>query len=124
MPVAQGAGEHDTGIRRAWKNASLRRIVSSFGAVNLAETAFVTALAIHAYSESGTLALGLVGARFLPSAAAGIFLGPSMDRRLGRRPLAAVAAARTAVLACAAACVVVGAPLAVAIVLIAVDAVV
>jgi hypothetical protein len=106
----------------AWRNPALGRLLTAFAGLNLAETAFVTALAIHAFQTSGTLALGLVGARLVAGSLLGAVLGPMLDVRLGYRPLGRVALARTVLLAAGAAGVIAGAPLGAVLALLAVDA--
>ena len=110
-------------MRELFNNRSLRRVLFAFASLNLAELAFVTALAIHVYRDSGTLALGLVGFRFLPAAVSGLLLAGAIDRRFGRRTLPDVAAVRTVLMALGALCVAADVALPVVIAVVVLDAV-
>jgi CRP-like cAMP-binding protein len=124
VPGAAVDHERDALLTEVWRNRALRRLLAGFAGLTLAETAFVTALAIHAFQTSGTLALGLVGARLLAGSLLGAVLGPMLEVRLGPRPLGRVAVARTGLLVAGAACVIAEAPLGAVLALLAIDAVV
>jgi hypothetical protein len=111
-----------SGFVEAIANPALRRLLTGFAALNLSEWSFVTALSIDAYRVAGTLAVGFVGFRFVPGALSSAVLAPLVESR--RQALPYIAAARFALLAIAACAVLIGAPLAVALVLVALDAVV
>jgi CRP-like cAMP-binding protein len=104
----------------ALANVGLRRLLLAFAALTLAEWAFVTALSIEAYRVGGTLAVGFVGFRFALGAVSTALLAPHVERR--RHVLSRIALARTLLLGVAAACVLGDVPLAVVLVVVAIDA--
>jgi CRP-like cAMP-binding protein len=100
----------------------MSRLLFAFGLVTAAEWACVTSLSIYVFGVGGTLAVGLVGFRFVPGAISSSLLAPRVERRRG--VLARISIVRAVLLAAAATWVLVGRDLAVVIVIIAIDAVV
>ncbi len=122
MSVTRAHAGDRSGFREALGNPDLRRLLASFAALSFSEWAFVTALSIDAFRVAGTLAVGFVGFRFVPGALSSALLAPLVENR--RRALTYLAAGRTALLGIAASAVVAGAPLALALVVVGLDAVV
>jgi predicted MFS family arabinose efflux permease len=77
----------------------LQRVSGAWFLSNFAEWAFVTALSIHEYRLHGPLALGLIGARFIPSALLGSVLLGALNHRAAPRVLQALSLARCLALA-------------------------
>src|SRR6202042_567586 len=107
-------------IRRALGNRALRRLLSAFSAVNLAEWGFVTALSIYAYRVGGALAVGFVGFRFLPGALSSALVAPIVDSRPGI--LTTITSLRVVVLGLGAAAVFAKLDLAIVLVVTSIDA--
>ena len=93
----------------------------AFAFVSTAEWAYVTALSVHALRRDGTIAVGFVGLRFFVGAVSSLIDTPSWLRRRGRNALAWISTARALGLAASAVLVAAGAPLAVLLVLLALD---
>jgi CRP-like cAMP-binding protein len=83
----------------------LKRVGLSWFLVNLAEWAYVTALAIDGYLTHGALAVGLIGARFAPAALIGSPLVGPASRRPPLLMLRTLSFARAMTVAAAAAMV-------------------
>lgn len=109
-------------LRQALGNRPLRRLLEAFAAVNLAEWAFVTALGIYAYRVGGALAVGFVGFRFFPGALSSALLAPLVDSRPG--VMTRITAVRVILLGLGSVAVLAGLPLAVALLITSIDAVV
>jgi CRP-like cAMP-binding protein len=105
-------------------NPSLRRVGASWFVTNFAEWAYVTALAIYGYRTHGALAIGLIGARFVPGALLGALLVGAVAHYRPTLVLRIVSLSRCVVVAGAAAAVATHAPLAVLVATIWVDAVI
>ena len=103
-------------------NASIRRLLAAFAAINIAEWGFVTALSIEAFRVDGTLAVGLIGLRLIAGAASSAVLSPLFDR--ARHTLPVIAAGRALVLSAAAGLVAVHAPLGATLALVVLDSVI
>jgi len=73
---------------------AIRSVLAGFAAVTLGEWVLGTTVAIHAYAVSGALAVGFVGFRFVPAAAAGLWTARLADHPQRERVLAATAAGR------------------------------
>ena len=73
----------------------VRRIVGAFGAVTVGEWVLGTAVAIAAYHRVGSLAVGLVGFRFVPAALAGLWTSRLSAARRREVVLTLTALART-----------------------------
>lgn len=95
----------DESRRGAWRrsalfvvgaNMELRRLLEAFAAVNFAEWALVTSVAVHLYHVSGFLAVGVVGFRYVPAAIGSLFVAPFVHRHSGRSVLTVVAGSRAA----------------------------
>jgi CRP-like cAMP-binding protein/predicted MFS family arabinose efflux permease len=110
-------------LRHAHPGAGdVRRIVGAFAAVSIGEWTLGTAAAIAAYGRVGSLAVGLVGFRFVPAAVAGLWtsrLGGRVRREL---VLTAVASARVVAGAAAVLAFALGLPFAVVVVIVWLDA--
>lgn len=65
------------------RNASLARLLAGFGLLNVGEWGFVAALSVYAYRTGGTLAVGLIGLRFLAGALSSAILAPLVAGRRG-----------------------------------------
>jgi CRP-like cAMP-binding protein len=104
--------------------AALLSAGAAFGLLTVAEWASATALSVHAYVISGTLAVGFLGFRFLPAGLIGPFTAGLGDSARPQRVMAACAAARAALIAVAAVALAVGLPIAAPLTLIALDAMV
>jgi CRP-like cAMP-binding protein len=79
----------------AFRNAAVTRVVGAFAALTVGEWVLGTTIAIHAYAVGGALAVGLVGFRFFPAAAGGLFTAQLADAHRRERVLTATAAVRT-----------------------------
>ena len=86
---------------RRFATARSARVVVSFAAVTLAEWVLGTTVAIHAYEVGGALAVGLVGFRFAPAAAAGLWTTRLAEHPRRELILALTAAARAVATAAA-----------------------
>ncbi len=102
-------------------NRPLAQLVVAFAFVSTAEWAYVTALSVHALREDGTIAVGLVGLRFFVGAISSLIETPSWLLRGGRNALAWIATARAVGLVASAVLAAAGSPLAVLLVLLALD---
>ena len=91
--------------------------------MNFAEWAYVTALAIYGYGTYGALAVGLIGARFIPGALLGPLLVGAVAHHRPTLVLRMLSLGRCVVVAGAAAAVIAHAPLAVPVAIIWLDAV-
>lgn len=100
--------------KRVW------RLLIAFGLVNAGEWSFITALSIYAYERAGALGVGLIGIRFLVAAAVGAAIAPVLETRRGL--INAATLSRTVLLALGAATAALGAPLAVLVSIVLVDA--
>jgi CRP-like cAMP-binding protein/predicted MFS family arabinose efflux permease len=98
-------------VRLALSHASIRRTTFAFAAITLGEWVLGTSLAIHAYSAAGALAVGLIGARFVPAALASVLFSHLADRRAPTRVLASIGVLRAASAGVALACLEHGAPI-------------
>jgi hypothetical protein len=105
-------------------NSALRRISLAWFLVNLAEWAYVTVLAIDGYRTHGALAVGLIGARFVPGALLGLTLLGSLTRRRPTLVLRLLSVTRCLMAAAAAGSVAAHAPLAVLVLIVWIDAVI
>ena len=104
-------------------NFALKRVGASWFLVNLAEWAYVTVVAIHAYELYGATGVGLIGARFAPGALFGSVLIGGVTRFLPALVLRAVSLGRCAAVAAAAVALAGRAPLAVLVAIVWIDAV-
>ncbi|HXR21239.1 MAG TPA: cyclic nucleotide-binding domain-containing protein [Acidimicrobiales bacterium] len=102
-------------------NRPLTQLVLAFALVSTAEWAYVTALSVHALREDGTIAVGFVGLRFFVGAVSSLIDTPSWLVRRGRNALAWISTARAIGLLASAVLVAAGAPLALLLVLLALD---
>jgi CRP-like cAMP-binding protein len=105
-------------------NSALRRLEVSWFAVNFAEWAYITALAIHCFHAYGALAVGLIGARFAPGALLGSALLARMTQSRPTRVLRYLSLGRAAAAAGAGFAVAAHAPLALIVAIVWLDAVV
>jgi CRP-like cAMP-binding protein len=104
--------------------STLARVGMAWFLANLAEWAFITALSIHEYRLHGALALGLVGARFVPGAVLGPLLLGALIRRHPPLVLQFLALARCLTVGLAGIAVATHAPLWVLLAVVWVDAVI
>lgn len=118
-PMRGGADRETRLPALALQNRDIRNVVVGFAAVTLGEWVFGTAVAVHAYTAGGALAVGLVGFRFAPAAIAGLW---TTELASHRGVLSATAAARATAAVLAAVALAVGLPLAVVIGLVWLDA--
>jgi CRP-like cAMP-binding protein len=89
------SSERGAGLTRAaLRHAPIRRVVIAFAALTIGEWVLGTTVAIHAYAVGGAFAVGLVGFRFVPAAAAGLWTTRLAQHPVRERVLAATAAAR------------------------------
>jgi len=102
-------------------NRPLTQLVVAFAFVSTAEWAYVTALSVHALREDGTIAVGFVGLRFFVGAISSLIDAPSWLVRGGRNALAWISTARALGLLASSVLVAVGTPLALLLVLLALD---
>jgi hypothetical protein len=102
--------------------ADVRRVVAGFAAVTTGEWVLGTAAAIAAYATVGPLGVGLVGFRFVAAAAAGLFTSRVSAGRRRERVLTATALWRAAAACGATLCVGLGAPFALVVALVWIDA--
>jgi CRP-like cAMP-binding protein len=120
---------HNAAVRRATRrlipsDTTLARVSLAWFLANLAEWAFITALAIHEFSLHGALAVGLVGARFAPGALAGPVLLAVLARRHPPLILQFLALSRCLTAGAASLAVATHAPLSVLIAVVWVDAII
>src|SRR5580704_4963129 len=116
-------GERAAGLTRAaLQHRPIRRVVGAFAALTLGEWVLGTTVAIHAYVVGGALAVGLVGFRFVPAAAAGLWTTRLADHPNRERVLALTAAGRALATGGAALALALHAPLALVIGLVWLDA--
>jgi CRP-like cAMP-binding protein len=108
----------------ARSNPALRRVGASWFLTNLAEWAYVTALSIHGYRTAGAIAVGLIGARFVPGAVSGSTLVGVLMRRPPMPTLRFLSLGRTTAATLAAIAVAADAPLAVLVAIVWIDAVI
>ena len=108
--------------RAALHNRPIRRVVVGFAALTTGEWVLGTTVAIHAYAVDGALAVGLVGFRFVPAAAAGLWTTRLAEHPARERILAATAAARALATGGVAVALALNAPLALVIALVWLDA--
>jgi len=114
----------DVGLTRtALRNRVVKRIVGAFAAVTIGEWVLGTTVAVHAYGVGGALLVGLVGFRFLPAAAAGLFTAQFAETHRRARVLTATATARTALSGVIVASLALKLPFAIPLVLVWIDAV-
>jgi len=114
----------DVGLTEtALRNPAVKRIVGAFAAVTVGEWVLGTTVAVHAYSVGGALLVGLVGFRFLPAAAAGLFTAEFAETHRRARVLTATATARTALSGVIVAALALRLPFAIPLVLVWLDAV-
>ena len=104
-------------------NRSLTWLVVAFGALTVAEWGYVTALAVDALRRDGPIAVGFVGFRLIFAAVGSVLSLPYVERHPGARTLTAVAGTRAAIVGVSAALAATGAPIAVLLVLVALDSV-
>lgn len=106
------------GLRAVLSTPSLRRLELAWLVSATSGWAFMVALAIYAYDQGGTAAVGLAAlARMAPAAVAAPFADLLGDRHSRRNVLVAACLARAAVLGAIGATIAAGAPLAVTLVL-------
>lgn len=111
------------GLTRAvLANPDVRGVVLAFAAITAAEWVLGAAVAIYAFGAGGTNAVGLVGVRFAVAAVAGLWSGGLAERHSRTAILTATAAARTVAYVVIAAALAAGAPLAVVVALVWLDA--
>jgi CRP-like cAMP-binding protein len=106
----------------ALQNRDIRNVVAGFAGVTLGEWVLGTAVAVHAYTAGGALAVGFVGFRFAPAAIAGLWTTELAAHARHRRVLSATAAARATAAMLAAVAFSVGLPLTIVIGLVWLDA--
>lgn len=84
-PDGGRTGHGDGPFRIIVQNSSLARLVASFGAINVAEWGYVTALSVDAFRRGGTVGVSVVGLRLFLAALASM-VSPSLlhNRRPGR----------------------------------------
>jgi CRP-like cAMP-binding protein len=104
-------------------NRSLTWLVVAFGALTVAEWGYVTALAVDALRRDGPIAVGFVGFRLIFAAFGSVLSLPYVERHPGARLLTAVAGTRAAIVGVSAALAAAGAPIAVLLALVALDAI-
>src|SRR3954471_15566734 len=105
-------------VRDALATRDLRRLQMASAAAAVGGWAFMVVLAVHAYAVGGAAAVGLAAlVRMVPAGLAAPLMGLAADRFPRRDVLLAATVARAAILAAAAACVALGAPFAVLLVL-------
>ncbi len=97
--------------RAALRHGQVRRLTAGFFAVTLGEWVLGTAIAVGLVEQHGALIVALVGARFVPAAAASLVAGSWADRAAPRTVLITSAAGRALCAAAAAALAAAGAPL-------------
>jgi CRP-like cAMP-binding protein len=113
----------DVGLTEtALRNPAVKRIVGAFAAVTVGEWVLGTTVAVHAYAVGGALLVGLVGFRFLPAAAAGLFTAQFAETHRRARVLTATATARTALSGVIVAALALRLPFAIPLVLVWLDA--
>jgi hypothetical protein len=118
-----GRGERAAGLTRAaLRNRPIRRVVAGFAALTMGEWVLGTTVAIHAYAVDGAFAVGLVGFRFVPAAAAGLWTTRLAEHPARERILAATAAARMLATGGVAVALALNGPLALVIALVWLDA--
>lgn len=87
----------DAPFRAALAQPAIRRVTLGFFAVILGEWVLGTAAAIALFGAHGALAVGLVGARFIPAALASVTIAHLVDHRSPRLVLVGTALTRAAV---------------------------
>lgn len=105
-------------------DGALRRVSGAWFLVNLAEWAYITAVAIHEFRTHGALALGLIGARFAPGAVIGSLLVGALIRRRPPLVLQLLSLTRCVSVVGVGAAIAVHAPLALLVAIIWIDAVI
>lgn len=108
-------------VAQALGHVAVRRLLSAFACLMVAEWALIAAVSVHAYRVGGAVAVGLLGLRFLPAAAVGLAAPRLIERRQPARVLRMVAMARGLCVAGVAAGLGVGVPYGVVIALLALD---
>ena len=78
-----GIGRLVEPVRILLGSRSLSRLLVAFAAINLAEWAYVTALAIDAFRKSGAIAVGLVGFRLFFAAVSSFLSIAYVERHPG-----------------------------------------
>ncbi len=111
-------------LRILLDNRSLTWLMLAFAGLTLAEWGYVTALAVDAFRQHGSVAVGLVGFRLFVGSVASFFNIPYLERHPRGRVLTAIAGTRVVIVATSAVLAATGAPLAPLLVLVAIDAVV
>lgn len=83
-------------------NRAVAAVIGGFAFLTLGEWVLGTTVAVHGYAVGGALAVGLVGFRFAPAAAAGLWTTRLADHENRQRVLMLTALARAAATAAAA----------------------
>ncbi len=114
----------DAGLSQtALRNPLVKRLVGAFATLTVGEWVLGTTVAVHAYAVGGALLVGLVGFRFMPAAAAGLFTAQFAETHRRARVLTATATARTVLSAVIVASLALKLPFAIPLVLVWLDAV-
>jgi CRP-like cAMP-binding protein len=103
---------------------TLHRVGVAWFVVNVSEWIYVTALTVHEYRLHGAIALGLIGARFIPGAVIGSFVHEPLTRRRPGQALALLSYLRCVLIAAVMATVIGAGPLTVVVALIWLDSVI
>ncbi|MBJ7473431.1 MAG: hypothetical protein JHD16_19135, partial [Solirubrobacteraceae bacterium] len=112
----------DGPLRTALRRRPLRQATLGFAAITLGEWVLGTVVAIELFDRGGALAVGAVGARFVPAAFASVLLSTLADRWRASHVLSGIGAARAVVTAAVMVALSAGAPVAVIVGLVWLDA--
>ncbi len=104
------------------RNVSLVRLLGAFGLLNLSEWGFIAALSVHAFRVGGTVAVGLLGVRFVVGALSSAVLAPLLSARRG--VLSLITLLRAALLGGAATGTIIGVPFLLVLLFVVLDAMV
>jgi len=122
LRAALGPGGLTAPFRAIAGNRSLSWLVLAFAAVSVAEWSYVTALAVEAFRADGAVAVGLVGFRLFIAAVGSVFNIRYIERHPSGRVLTVIAGTRATLVAISALLAASGAPLALLLILLAIDA--
>jgi CRP-like cAMP-binding protein len=81
-------------VAQVLAHVAVRRLLGAFACLMVGEWALIAAVSVHAYRAGGAVAVGLLGLRFLPAAAAGLAAPRLIERRQPARILRLVGTAR------------------------------
>ena len=123
LSVSEHAKSETDPIRILIGNRPLFSLVMAFAALTFGEWAYVTALSVDAFRRDGEIAVGIVGLRLFVGAISSLAGSALVKRRSPQRVLSAIALLRAIGLVASAVIAALGAPVALLLVLLGLDAV-